>query len=142
MNLLEIIENSDDSQLLDLSCNQNIVTLIIAHDHIGKTIRLTFPYENFFNSFSSKSDGICFLSIENIKDLLEVKNGIYIPALDFGDFMHEMKEGNCCGYGLRESKFKKFFKVIGSFRVVIPIECIEIVEVEMQNHCKRPANPY
>lgn len=45
------------------------------------------------------------LSIDNIKDQLGVKNGFYIPAIGFGNCMHEIKEGNCYGYGLGESKF-------------------------------------
>ncbi|WP_180064257.1 hypothetical protein [Acinetobacter sp. YH16042] len=131
MNISEIIENSDDSKLLSLSCDENEVSLIIAHDYLGKTIRLTFPFENFFNSFSSKSDGICFLSIEDIDNQLDIKNGIYIPATDFGDFIYEMKEGNCCAYGLRVSKFKKIFKVVGSFRVVIPCENLDKINIEL-----------
>lgn len=58
-----------------------------------------------FNISSSQNDGILFFSIENIKDELNVKNGFYIPEIDFGNFMHEMKGGNCCGYGLSKSKF-------------------------------------
>ncbi|UOG18836.1 hypothetical protein [Acinetobacter sp. PK01] len=108
MSLLEIIENSDDSKLLDLSCGQDEIMLTIAHGNFDKTIRITFPFQNFFSSFSSKSDGICFLSIENIKDTLNVKNGVYIPSADFGDFMYDVREGNSIGYGLRESKFKFF----------------------------------
>ncbi|WP_023270544.1 hypothetical protein, partial [Acinetobacter gyllenbergii] len=96
MNVLEIIKNSDYSKLLSLSCDENEVSLIIAHEYLGKTIRLTFPFENFFNSFSSKSDGICFLSIEDIESQLGIKNGVYIPATDFGDFMYKMREGYCC----------------------------------------------
>ncbi|RIL14214.1 hypothetical protein CYQ93_15915, partial [Acinetobacter baumannii] len=68
MSLLEIIKNSDDSKLLDLSCDQDEITLTIAHDYFDKIICITFPFQNFFSSFSSKSDGIYFLSIENIKD--------------------------------------------------------------------------
>jgi len=131
MNVLEIIENSDYSKLLSLSCDENEVSLIIAHEYLGKTIRLTFPFENFFNSFSSKSDGICFLSIEDIESQLGIKNGVYIPATDFGDFMYEMREGYCCAYGLRESKFKKIFKVVGSFKVVIPCENLDKIKVEL-----------
>ncbi|MDV4265548.1 hypothetical protein MSG92_16300 [Acinetobacter seifertii] len=84
--------------------------------------------------FSSKSDGVCFLSIENIKDTLNVKNGVYIPSIDFGDFMYEVREGNSSGYGLRESKFKRFFKVIGSFKVVIPVENFEKIKIEFLNN--------
>ncbi|MFW1842788.1 hypothetical protein ACG9YY_07505 [Acinetobacter pittii] len=130
MSLLEIIENSDDSKLLDLSCGQDEIMLTIAHGNFDKTIRITFPFQNFFSSFSSKSDGICFLSIENIKDTLNVKNGVYIPSTDFGDFMYDVREGNSIGYGLRESKFKFFFKVIGSFKVVIPVENFEKIKIE------------
>ncbi|HDK8956535.1 TPA: hypothetical protein PVK16_003394 [Acinetobacter baumannii] len=130
MSLLEIIENSDDSKLLDLSCGQDEIMLTIAHGNFDKTIRITFPFQNFFSSFSSKSDGICFLSIENIKDTLNVKNGVYIPSTDFGDFMYDVIEGNSIGYGLRESKFKFFFKVIGSFKVVIPVENFEKIKIE------------
>lgn len=134
MSLLEIIENSDDSKLLDLSCGQDEIMLTIAHGNFDKTIRITFPFQNFFSSFSSKSDGICFLSIENIKDTLNVKNGVYIPSADFGDFMYDVREGNSIGYGLRESKFKFFFKVIGSFKVVIPIENFEKIKIEFLNN--------
>jgi len=76
VSLLEIIENSDDSKLLDLSCGQDEIMLTIAHGNFDKTIRITFPFQNFFSSFSSKSDCICFLSIENIKDTLNVENGV------------------------------------------------------------------
>ncbi|WP_151962493.1 hypothetical protein [Acinetobacter oleivorans] len=134
MSLLEITENSDDSKLLDLSCDQDEITLTIAHDYFDKIIRITFPFQNFFSSFSSKSDGICFLSIENIKDTLNVKNGFYIPSTDFGDFMYDVREGNSSGYGLRESKFKNFFKVIGSFKVVIPVENFEKIKIEFLNN--------
>lgn len=134
MSLLEIIENSDDSKLLDLSCDQDEITLTIAHGHFDKTIRITFPFQNFFSSFSSKSDGICFLFIENIKDTLNVKNGVYIPSIDFGDFMYDVRDGNSNGYGLRESKFKNFFKVIGSFKVVIPVENFEKIKIEFLNN--------
>lgn len=134
MSLLEIIENSDDSKLLDLSCGQDEIMLTIAHGNFDKTIRITFPFHNSFSSFSSKSDGICFLSIENIKDTLNVKNGVYIPSTDFGDFMYDVREGNSSGYGLRESKFKIFFKVIGSFKVVIPVENFEKIKIEFLNN--------
>ncbi|RSO56455.1 hypothetical protein EA756_11195 [Acinetobacter lactucae] len=130
MSLLEIIKNSDNSKLLDLSCDQDEITLTIARDYLDKIIRITFPFQNFFSSFSSKSDGICFLSIENIKDSLNVENGVYIPSTDFGDFMYDVREGNSSGYGLRESKFKIFFKVIGSFKVVIPVENFEKIKIE------------
>lgn len=53
---------------------------------------------------------MCFLSIEDIEKQLDIKNGIYIPATNFGGFMYEMKEGNCCIYGLKVSKFKKISK--------------------------------
>lgn len=130
MNLLNIIKNSDDSKLLDLCCDQDEITLTIAHDHFDKTIRITFPFQNFFSSFSSKSDGICFLSIENIKDILNVKNGVYFPSVDFVDFMYDVREGNSSAYGLKESKFKIFFKVMGSFKVVIPVESFEKIKFE------------
>jgi len=130
ISLLEIIKNSDNSKLLDLSCDQDEITLTIARDYLDKIIRITFPFRNFFSSFSSKSDGICFLCIENIKDSLNVENGVYIPSTDFGDFMYDVREGNSSGYGLRESKFKIFFKVIGSFKVVIPIENFEKIKIE------------
>ncbi|WP_447508388.1 hypothetical protein [Acinetobacter lactucae] len=130
MSLLEIIENSDNSKLLDLSCGQDEIMLTIAHGNFDKTIRITFHFQNFFSSFSSKSDGICFLSIENIKDTLNVKNGVYIPSADFCDFMYDVREGNSIGYGLRESKFNFFFKVIGSFKVVIPVENFEKIKIE------------
>ncbi|AQV17611.1 hypothetical protein CAT37_12180 [Acinetobacter pittii] len=134
MSLLEIIKSSDNSKLLDLSCGQDEIVLTIAHGNFDKTIRITFPFQNFFSSFSSKSDGICFLSIENIKDTLNVKNGVYIPSADFGDFMYDVREGNSSGYGLRESKFKIFFKVIGSFKVVIPVENFEKIKIEFLNN--------
>lgn len=130
ISLLEIIKSSDNSKLLDLSCGQDEIALTIAHGNFDKTIRITFPFQNFFSSFSSKSDGICFLSIENIKDILNVKNEVYIPSTDFGDFMYDVREGNSSGYGLRESKFKIFFKVIGSFKVVIPVENFEKIKIE------------
>lgn len=134
ISLLEIIKSSDNSKLLDLSCGQDEIVLTIAHGNFDKTIRITFPFQNFFSSFSSKSDGICFLSIENIKDTLNVKNGVYIPSTDFGDFMYDVREGNSSGYGLRESKFKIFFKVIGSFKVVIPVENFEKIKIEFLNN--------
>ncbi|WP_000054426.1 hypothetical protein [Acinetobacter baumannii] len=134
MSLLEIIKNSDNSKLLDLSCDQHEIMLTIAHDYFDKIIRITFPFQNFFSSFSSKSDGICFLSIENIKDILNVKNGVYIPSIDFGDFMYEVREGNSSGYGLRESKFKTFFKVIGSFKVVILLKILKKSKLNFLNN--------
>ena len=136
MRLLEIVETSNDSKLLNLSCDQDEIRLIIAHDYLDKTIRITFPFQNFFNNFASKSDGICFLSIENIKDTLNVKNGVYIPSTNFDDFMYEIREGNSSGYSLRESKFKIFFKVKGSFKVVIPVENLKKIKIEFLNNYK------
>lgn len=51
-----IINNweSDDLKLLDLSCNKNEVSLIIARDSITKTIRIAFPFEDFLIVFLVK----------------------------------------------------------------------------------------
>lgn len=52
-----------------------------------------------------------FIYRKYIKDTLSVKNGVYIPSIDFGDFMCAVREGDSSGYGLIENKFKFFLKL-------------------------------
>lgn len=129
MNLADLIKDSNESKLINFIANPKEITLFIYHDHLDKKFELKFPYSNYYNSFSIKSNGICYLSYDAISSALDITNGVYIPSKDFPIFMREVKSGLNVLYGLRESQYKFFFSCNGSFNFIIPIECEKSIKI-------------
>ncbi|NVK52547.1 MAG: hypothetical protein HWD85_06400 [Flavobacteriaceae bacterium] len=92
MNIRNLISYSGDSYLEDYFYKSGFAFLVIDMEEIEQKITLSiFSNYMFFNIPKSTSLPFrtCFLELIKLEDVLNTKNGIYVPSEDFGKFMKE-----------------------------------------------------
>lgn len=118
-----IINNSADSILEGYSYLKG--TLIIDLDLVELDkkveIKIKTDYLSINSFYTEKIEDIfrtCRIEVQNLEDVLTVKNGIYVPSNDFGKLMNETKSNYNLVYGKKTSELKYIFSLIGYDRLI------------------------
>lgn len=120
--LFKLIYSSAESEILAFNHDGQDLTLVLYHDELDGKIEFKITTSLYFSNYTAHSNSPCYLQLNRIDEDLTVENGVYIAAKDFPEFMDQCRNGLHIAYGLRASRFTYFFKVLGAYSIVIPIQ--------------------
>lgn len=129
----ELRGSSGDSKLESLLFSNGIVEIIYTNGDDGRRKKLEIKTEILCSDYKAAAGNIFFIKIEDIKDMLSIKNGVYIPDSDFPTFMDEVRSHYSLAYGLRVSKYRHIFSLVGSFHFAAILEKYEDINISYLN---------
>jgi len=136
VNLEYLISNSGDSILEDYLYSRGVLTITLNLTEINKIIKLRIKTEHLlFDKFYLEKENIayrtCRIEIQELSNILSIKNGVYIPSDTFGKFMNETKQNYNLAYGRKATDLKYIFSLLGYGRLVScllsDLNCIELL---------------
>ena len=131
MNLFEFASNSGDSTLVSLLFNGTEAEVMLDHSGLEKKVLIRIKTNLIYSSIrANETVRACFVSVSNLHDFLDSKNGVFVPSDSFGTFMDEVREGLHLAYGLRTSQYGYTFSLIGGFKFLAIIRSLSDVQLE------------
>lgn len=119
----KIVSNSGDSILESYSYSNGVLTIGLELAELDKQVEIRIKTDSlsFNNFYSEKIENMlrtCRVEVQNLEDVLTVKNGIYVPSDDFGKLMKETRLNYNLAYGRKAVELKYIFSLVGYDRLV------------------------
>ena len=139
MTIKDIIEKSGDTFIKEFNYIKGNVILILEFDELEMDIKLSFESNLIACNLPNSEDSAyrtCFLEVLDLKDVLEVKNGIFIAPKDFTLLMKDKRNNLNLAYGLRESQYSYIFSLSSSYKlasfIIKDLSSINITKLSME----------
>ena len=137
LSIEDVIKKSGDSYLESCSYYEGKALLRLELDELDRivlmTIRTQFMALNIPDD-KGLSGRTCFLELEDLREVLGVKNGIYVASDDFGSFMSETRKNLNLAYGLRDNKYNFVLSLTGSDKLAsFVVESLEDITMEFED---------
>ena len=119
--ILDIIDYTGDSELIDYHYNNSLLTFNLEVPDLNKEVKFEIKTNHLITNIFNDGDSVfkkCFVKIEELSDYLTIMNNIYIPNSDFGKMMREVKSNYNLAYGLKQSNYKYMLSLIGHKRLL------------------------
>lgn len=121
--LEEIISRSGDSTLLGYFFDNGLLEVRLEHDELDQILTLRIPTDFVYGRALPKdtNDNIlnCRLELIRLTDVLNIEKGFYVPSLDFGGFMQEVRQGFSLAYGHKVSEVQWLFRTMNYTKLII-----------------------
>ncbi len=132
LDLSELAATSGDSTLVSMLFDGREAVVEMDHAELEKRVRIRIETNLVYTNLSSDHQGkTCLVLISSLKDVLHSKNGVFVPAEDFGTFMKEVKEGLHLAYGLRTRQYGFVFSLVGEVDFVAIFRSFSDVLLEL-----------
>lgn len=130
--LQDIINTSGDSTSESSSFNDGILMVNFLHGELDQRIHLQISTNVIYSNHRAGSHNNTFYisTIELKKRLLE-KNGVFVPHIDFTEFMRESRDFLNLAYGLRSSQYGLLISFIGDFHLATIVTGIDKISFKI-----------
>lgn len=133
--IVDIRDISGDSKLLKLTINLNHVDFIIEDYDSSEDYKISFKAEGvkFFN-LSDNIEGefnLCRLELLSL-DNLSIEKGYFVPNVQFGLMMKEIRNGFSLVYGKKKGSIKYLLHLIGDLGAKIIFSIKDLPDVMLE----------
>jgi hypothetical protein len=123
LSLEYVIKNSGDSTLksYEYSSGVLVVLLCLGESDINVFIKIKTDTLSFKNIYLAKSEALyksCHIEIQELSSVLTVTNGVYVPSVNFGEFMQEKEANYYLAYGEKATSVRYIFSLVGYGRLI------------------------